>query len=54
VCRPPTAVTSGPPSSVPSAVQGIVSAVRVASTRLSASGGLARWNSAVQMAVNGP
>ena len=54
VCRPPMAATTGPPSSVPSAVDGVVSADRVASTRLSRWGGLDRWNSAVQIAVNGP
>jgi hypothetical protein len=54
VCRPPTAATTGPPSRVPSAVAGVVSAVRAASTRLRASGGVSRWNRAVEMAVNGP
>jgi hypothetical protein len=33
VYRPPMAITTGPPISVPSAVEGVVSAVRVASTR---------------------
>jgi hypothetical protein len=32
----------------------MVSAERAASTRLNACGGVPRWNSAVQMAVNGP
>src|SRR3954447_24088744 len=54
VSWPPTALTTGPPSRVPSAVDGVVRAVRVASTRLSTSGGVVRWNRVVQMAVNGP
>jgi hypothetical protein len=54
VCRPPIAITTGPPISVPSAEEGVVSAVRVASTLLRRWGGLDRWNSSVQIALNGP
>jgi hypothetical protein len=53
VGRPPTVLTTGPPSNVPRAVEGMVSAERAASTRLNACGGVLRWNRAVQMAVNG-
>jgi hypothetical protein len=54
VPRPPIAATTGPPTNVPNAVDGVVSAVRVARTRLSSGAGVACWNSAVQIAVNGP
>jgi hypothetical protein len=39
---------------MPSAVEGVVSAVRVASTLLSTCGGQVRWKRVVQIAMNGP